>query len=200
MMQCDCNIEAVHKEQRRALVVLLIINAVMFCIELTAGIMGQSIGLISDAIDMLADALVYGAGLYAVGKATHIKNRAAYFSGIFQIILALSVLSDVIRRFLFGSEPESMLMVVFGLLALCANIWCLLIISKHRHGEIHMRASWIFSKNDVIANLGVIFGGILVYIFNSHLPDLFVGCIIALIVMQGGRTIIKDAAKENIAT
>jgi len=192
---CDCHIEIEHREQRRTLVLLLIINATMFCVEFVFGLIGQSTGLIADAVDMLADALVYGIGLYAVGKSAQIKSRAAYFSGVFQIILALGVLADVTRRFLSGSEPESMWMMGFGLLALLANVWCLLLIAKHRHGEIHMRASWIFSKNDVIANVGVILGGFLVYLFNSHLPDLLIGFAIALIVIRGGIAIINDAGK-----
>lgn len=196
MNGCDCQIELEHREQRCTLILLLIINAVMFCVEFVFGIVGQSTGLISDAVDMLADALVYGVGLYAVGKARAIKVRSAFYSGFFQIFLALGVLADVIRRFIFGSEPESVLMIGFGMLALFANVWCLLLIAKHRHGEIHMRASWIFSKNDVIANVGVILGGLLVYLLDSHLPDLLVGFAIALIVIRGGVVIIKDAMKE----
>ncbi len=194
---CDCHIEIEHQEQRRTLMLLLAINAVMFCVEFIIGMIGQSTGLIADAVDMLADALVYGVGLYAVGKAAEIKIRAAHISGVFQIILALGVLADVLRRYLFGSEPESLLMMVFGLLALGANIWCLLLIAKHRHGEIHMRASWIFSKNDVIANVGVILAGALVYWLDSHLPDLLIGFAIALIVIRGGIAIIKDASREK---
>jgi len=197
MSGCDCHIEIGHREQRRTLMLLLAINAVMFCVEFAFGVMGQSTGLISDAVDMLADALVYGAGLYAVGKSAQIKNRTAFFSGVFQIMLALGVLADVTRRFMLGSEPESIWMMGFGLLALLANVWCLLLIAKHRHGEIHMRASWIFSKNDVIANVGVILGGFLVYLFNSHLPDLLIGFAIALIVIRGGLAIIKDASTPH---
>jgi len=197
MSGCDCHIEIEHQEQRRTLMLLLAINAVMFCMEFVIGMMGQSTGLIADAVDMLADALVYGVGLYAVGKASQVKIRATHISGVFQIILALGVLVDVIRRYLFGSEPESLLMMVFGLLALGANIWCLILIAKHRHGEIHMRASWIFSKNDVIANVGVIFAGAMVYLLDSHLPDLLIGFAIALFVIRGARAIIKEASKEK---
>ena len=196
-MGCDCHIEIEQGEQRRTLILLLVINAVMFCIEFIVGLAGQSTGLISDAVDMLADALVYGVGLYAVGKSAAIKICGAHFSGVFQILLAFGVLADVVRRFLFGSEPESMLMMGFGLLALLANVWCLVLIAKHRHDEIHMRASWIFSKNDVIANVGVILGGLLVYLLDSHLPDLLIGFAIALIVIRGGMAIIKDAANEK---
>jgi cation diffusion facilitator family transporter len=196
MNRCDCHVEIAHQEQQRTLLLLLSINGAMFCIEFVFGLIGQSTGLISDAVDMFADALVYGVGLYAVGKAAHIKSKAAYFSGIFQIVLALGVLADVARRLLFGSEPESLWMIGFGLLALFANVWCLLLIAKHRHDEVHMRASWIFSKNDVIANVGVILGGILVYLLDSRLPDLLIGFAIALIVIRGGFAILRDAENK----
>jgi len=194
MSGCDCHIEIENREQRHTLILLLTINGVMFCLEFIFGLVGQSTGLISDAVDMLADPLVYGVGLYAVGKSSSIKVRGAYFSGVFQILLALGVMIDVVRRFFGGSEPESMLMLGFGLLALCANIWCLLLIAKYRHGDIQMRASWICSQNDVIANVSVILSGGLVYIFDSHLPDLLIGFMISIIVIRGGLSILAECS------
>ena len=135
--------------------------------------------------------------MYAVGKEVFVKIKAAHISGIFQIILGVTVLFDIVRRAILGSEPESLLMVVVGIVALIANIICLRLISKHRDGEIHMRASWVFSKNDVIANLGVILGGVLVYLLDSRFPDLIIGLAISIIVIRGGIHIIKDAKNEK---
>ena len=135
--------------------------------------------------------------MYAVGKEVFVKIKAAHISGIFQIILGVTVLFDIVRRAILGSEPESLLMVVVGIVALIANIICLRLISKHRDGEIHMRASWVFSKNDVIANLGVILGGVLVYLLDSRFPDLIIGLAISIIVIRGGIQLIKDAKNEK---
>ena len=66
-------------------------------------------------------------------------------------------------------------MMSIAFLALIANITCLAIISRHRTGGAHMRASWIFSTNDVIANIGVIVAGALVAWSGSALPDLIIG-------------------------
>jgi len=197
MPGCSCDIEVKNREESRVLIILLGINALMFFVEITIGIMSESTALIADSLDMLADATVYGIGLYAVGKEIFFKIKAAHISGIFQIILGITVLIDIIRRSVLGSEPESFLMIFVGILALIANIICLQLISKHKGGEVHMRASWIFSKNDVIANIGIVFGGGLVYLLDSRFPDLIIGLGISALVIHGGIHILKDANNEK---
>lgn len=198
MSDCDCSIEVESREQSRVLKTLLAINAVMFVLEVVTGILAESTGLIADSLDMLADAVVYGIGLYAVGRAASAKIRAAFVSGYFQMALALVVVLDVVRRALFGSEPEPAFMVLIGLIALAANVVCLNLIARHRDGGVHMRASWIFSKNDVIANAGVILSGGLVFVTDVRWPDLAVGIAIAWIVFRGALAIIADARREQL--
>ena len=112
--------------------------------------------------DNFADAAVYGLALYAVGHSVKMQLRAAHLAGVLQLILAVGVLIEVVRRFVFGSEPESLVMMAIAFVALIANTSCLLLIAKHREGGAHMKASWIFSANDVVINLGVITAGALV--------------------------------------
>jgi len=193
MSGCDCNIEVKNKAESRTLIILLLINAIMFVVEISVGLLAESTGLIADSMDMLADASVYAISLYAVGRSLLVKARAAHISGVMQILLGILVLIDITRRFIYGSEPESTLMITIGLLALAANTICLMFIYKHRQGEVHMRASWIFSKNDVIANIGVITSGFMVALLDSPYPDLVIGLLIAIIVIRGGLFIIKEA-------
>lgn len=193
MTGCGCEVEIKDKSERRILVALLLINGIMFGAELGVGWWAQSTALIADALDMLADAMVYGVGLYAVGKSMLVKAHAARISGGLQVLLGLLVLLDILRRMIVGSEPVSSLMMGMGVIALIANLTCLVLIARHREGEVHMRASWIFSKNDVIANLGVILAGGLVAWTGSRLPDLIIGLLVALIVIRGGILILQDA-------
>jgi len=88
-------------------------------------------------------------------------------------------------------------MISVGIIALFANVICLFLISKHKAGEVHMRASWIFSKNDVIANIGIILGGVCVYLLETRIPDLMIGMIISIIVVRGGIQIVRDAKNEK---
>ena len=170
---------------------LLAINATMFVVEIAAGWLAQSAGLIADSLDMFADAAVYGVSLYAVGKAPSVQAGAARMSGYLQLLLALGALFEVARRFVVGSEPESGVMMSVALLALVANASCMALIAKHRGGGVHMRASWIFSTNDVIANVGVIVAGALVAWTGSAFPDLIIGTAIALVVLSGAVRILR---------
>jgi|TARA_Y100000817_G_C16811220_1_gene524357 Co/Zn/Cd efflux system component len=171
--------------------ILLFINFGMFIFEIVYGFLSDSTGLIADSIDMLADSLVYAVSLYAVGKAGSIKNNAAVASGYFQMALALGCLFEVARRYFYGSEPLSTYMIGISILALTANLACLALIHKHKDGGVHMKASWIFSANDVIANIGVIIAGALVYFTGSRYPDLVIGVLISIIVLNGAIRILK---------
>lgn len=185
--------------QRRALISVLGINAAMFVAELGIGLWAQSTGLIADSLDMLADASIYGIALAAVGGSAAAQRRAARLSGWLQLGLAGLVLLDVARRLTVGSEPQSAVMMVMGLLALVANTSCVLIIAAHRGAGLHMRASWIFSLNDTLANLGVIVAGLLVALTGSPLPDLVVGSAVAILVAAGAWRILRLAPSPGSA-
>jgi len=196
MSGCGCEVEIKDASQKRVLYWLLGINATMFFVEMTVGILADSTALIADSMDMLADAVVYGIGIYAVGKSILHKAKAAQISGYFQLLLGVIILIDITRRLFLGSEPISSLMIGMGFIALSANVACLMIIRNHKNDEVHMRASWIFSANDVIANMGVIIAGVLVVWLDSRIPDLVIGCIVSIVVLRGAWMILKDAKQE----
>ena len=197
MSGCGCEVEIKDQSQRQVLYWLLGINATMFVIEMGIGLLADSTALIADSLDMLADAVVYGVALYAIGKSLLHKANAARISGFFQMALGLLIIIDIVRRSISGSEPVSGLMMAMGAVALVANVICLVIIRKQRNEEVHMRASWIFSANDVIANLGVIFAGVLVFWLDSRWPDLVIGVIVSCVVLRGAKMILEEAGNER---
>lgn len=195
-MSCDCHIEAKDEAQRKVLRTLLAINGVMFAVEIIVGLLADSSGVMADSLDMLADAAVYGIALYATGRSASLKVVAARWSGWCQIGLAAGIGLDVVRRAVSGSEPASLLMLVVSVCALGANAYCLRLLARHREGEVHLRASWIFTRSDVIANAGVIVAAWLVALTGTRWPDLLVGAAIAGVVLKGGGAILAEARKE----
>ena len=178
--------------ERKLLWQVLIINFFFFGLELTTGFISNSIGLVADSLDMLADSIVYGLALFAVGGTMTRKKNIAKSAGYFQLTLAIFGFIEVIRRFI-GTEtvPTFQTMIIISILALIGNGLCLYLLQKSKSREAHMQASMIFTSNDVIVNLGVIVAGGLVYLTNSKYPDLIVGTIVFFIVGQGAFKILK---------
>ncbi|ETJ48618.1 hypothetical protein A2I98_18640 [Pseudoalteromonas agarivorans] len=196
MSDCGCEVELKDNQQKTVLYWLLAINVSMFVFEIGFGWLSESTALIADSLDMLADAIVYAIALYAVGKSIQHKANAALVSGYFQLGLGVLILMDIARRLYGESEPHSWFMIGVGMVALVANVICLILIRKHNNDEVHMRASWIFSANDVIANLGVVIAGILVMVLKQRWPDIVIGSIISMLILRGAYRILSDAKQE----
>lgn len=179
--------------QRKLLWTVLAINFLFFIIEMTTGLISKSMGLVADSLDMLADSFVYGISLFAVGGTLTRKKRIAKLAGYFQIILAVIGFGEILRRF-FGDEkiPDFSTMIIVSIFALIANGICLYLMQKSKSkNEAHMKASMIFTSNDVIINLGVLLAGFLVHWLNSGKPDLIIGTIVFVLVIQGAMRILN---------
>lgn len=178
--------------QRRLLWTVLLINFGFFIIEMATGLFSMSMGLVADSLDMLADSIVYGLSLFAVGGTVALKKRIAKTSGYLQIILAILGFAEVIRRFIgFDNLPDFKVMIVVSLLALLGNSICLYLLQRSKSSEAHMKASMIFTSNDVMINLGVIVAALLVNWLDSNRPDLIIGTIVFVLVIQGALRILK---------
>lgn len=182
-----------NKNQRKLLWTVLFINFAFFVIEISTGLLSESLGLIADSLDMLADSFVYGISLFAVGGTLARKKRIARLAGYFQIILAVIGFVEVLRRFFNVAQlPNFSTMIVVSILALIANGTCLYLLQKSKSKEeAHMKASMIFTSNDVIINLGVVIAGLLVNWLHSNKPDLIIGTIVFVLVIQGAIRILR---------
>lgn len=183
-----------NANQKKLLWAVLAINFTFFIIEMTTGLISKSMGLVADSLDMLADSFVYAISLFAVGGTLIRKKRIAKVAGYFQITLALIGFVEVLRRF-FGVEkmPDFSTMIIVSVFALIANGICLFLLQKSKSKEAHMQASMIFTSNDVVINLGVIAAGVLVHWLDSSKPDLIIGTIVFIIVVQGAIRILNIA-------
>ncbi len=182
-----------NSNQKKLLWTVLGTNFTFFLIEMTTGIISKSMGLVADSLDMLADSFVYGISLFAVGGTLTRKKQIAKLAGYLQITLAIIGFIEVLRRF-FGDEklPDFWTMIIISIFALIANGICLYILQRSKSKEeVHMKASMIFTSNDVIINLGIIVAGLLVNWLNSSKPDLIIGTIVFVLVIQGAFRILK---------
>ncbi|MFC2177203.1 cation transporter, partial [Actinomycetota bacterium] len=181
-------------DERRALAIALAINAVFFGAEMAAGILGNSMGLVADSLDMFADASVYALSLIAVGGSAARKRRLAAGSGYMQLALAFAGLIEVTRRFVTSEMPPNVVvMIIVAALALAGNVATLLVLKRARSPEAHFQAAWIFTANDIKVNALVIAAAIVVAFTGSPAPDLLAGAVIFFIVANGARRILALA-------
>ena len=188
------NFEVGRPVQSSVLRTVLAINALFFVLEAVFGLLGRSMGLLADSLDMLADAFVYGLSLAVVQGAIQTKKRIARLSGYAQLALAALGFLEVLRRAGgSGGRPDDVTMIVVAALALAANVWTLALLTRARSAEAHMRASVVFTSNDVIINAGVIAAGVLVGLTGSGIPDLVIGAVVFIVVARGAFRILALA-------
>lgn len=169
----------------------------MFVIEVVAGVVADSMGLVADGLDMLADASVYGLALLAAGRPDRAKIRAAFAAGYLQLALAILATLKLSWAIVRGSSPEPMSMIAVSALALAVNAAAVRILYRHRHGDVHIRAAWIFSATDVQVNLLVIVAALFVLALASAIPDLVVGALICGLVFRSVWRILSDAQRTR---
>jgi len=197
MSDCGCEAPEVKTaEERRILRLALGLNAAMAVIGGLAGWIGQSTGLLADALDMLADAAAYSIALLAIGRTALFKIRAATLSGTILLVLGIGILFEVGRRVLYGADPVSEWMIGTALLSLVVNLTVLRLLAPMKSGDVHLRATWLFTRADVVANLGVILAGLLVQWLSVPYPDFVIGTLIGLYVIKEAIEILRDARSE----
>lgn len=199
MSDCGCHREAANAQERRILWIALWLNAAMAVVGGVAGWVAESTGLLADALDMLSDATAYAVGLIAIGRTSRFKANAALLSGSVLLLLGLAVLVEVGRRVLHGAAPASGWMIGTALLSLVVNVTALRLLSPLKSGEVHLRATWLFTRADVVANVGVILAGTLVLWSGSPYPDFVIGALIGLYVINEAMEILGDARSARNA-
>jgi Co/Zn/Cd efflux system component len=191
-----CEIDALRGRQSSTLKVVLAINAVMFIVELTAGLLGHSVSLVADSLDMLGDALVYGFSLYVVAQGARMKARAALFKGIIMAGFGFFVLGEAVYRMVFPQLPVVETIGVIGLLALAANGVCFYLLWRHRADDINMSSVWLCSRNDIIANTSVLFAAAGVWFTHAGWPDILVGLALAALFLRSAVHVLSEAIRE----
>jgi Co/Zn/Cd efflux system component len=191
-----CEIESLRSRQSSTLKKVLGINAVMFVVELTAGLLAGSVSLVADSLDMLGDALVYGFSLYVVARGARMKAISALLKGAIMAAFGLFVLGQAIYKIIVPQVPMFEAIGAIGLLALAANSLCLILLWRHRADDINMNSVWLCSRNDIVANVSVLFAAFGVWLTDSGWPDVLVGLALAVVFLRSALFVLRSATRE----
>lgn len=189
-------LELLKGKQATVLKVVLAINAFMFVIEFGGGVISKSSALLADSLDMFGDATVYAFSLYVLNKSQLWRARAGLLKGIIMAAFGIGILFQLVVRILTLEVPVSETMGLVGFMALFANLWCLYLLYSHRQDDINMKSTWMCSKNDIIANCGVLLASYLIAVTQSAWPDWIVGSAISLLFLSSAYEVIKASFAE----
>jgi Co/Zn/Cd efflux system component len=181
---------------RRVLWAVLAINALMFAIEIGAGLQAGSASLQADALDFLSDAANYGISLFVVGMALRYRASAALAKGVSMGLLGLWILAVAAWHAYNGTKPEAATMGVVGIAALTANAVSFALLWVYRGGDANMRSAWICTRNDVLGNLAVLLAAAGVFGTGTGWPDIVVAVIMAGLAIQGAWLVVRHAFME----
>ncbi|MBL8388025.1 MAG: cation transporter [Hydrogenophaga sp.] len=205
-MSCDCHdhctIEsngresASHPGWRRALWIALVLNALMFVVELSAGLHAGSVSLLADAVDFAGDAANYGLSLAVLGMASVWRSRAALVKGLSMTAYGVFVVAKAGWVLHLGSVPEPLTMGVVGALALAVNAGVAVLLYAYRSGDANMRSVWLCSRNDALSNIAVMLAALGVFGTGSAWPDLVVAGVMAALALSAGVTVVRHALSE----
>jgi Co/Zn/Cd efflux system component len=182
-----------HADIKRVLQIVLVINLVMFVAEFTAGVLASSTSLMADSVDMLGDALVYILSLYALQRGLRWRAGAALAKGAIIAAFGVGVFVDVVLKLFHGVIPIAGTMLLFGFIALGANLCCLALLYRYRDRDVNLSSTFECSRNDVIANTGVLIAAGGVYAFDAGWPDLVVGALIAILFFRSAIRVLRQA-------
>ena len=192
----SCAPPALVERQRNILIWVLFINAGMFVVEASAGWVAHSSALLADSLDMLGDSLVYSFSLFAISRGPRWAARSALLKGGIMALFGLFVLGEVVHKLLWPVVPVAETIGIIGVLALLANLTCLLLLTRHRSDDINMHSVWLCSRNDIIANAGVLAAGAGVALTQHGWPDIAVGLLIASLFLHSAVQVIGRALRQ----
>jgi len=197
MPDCCDHSRELARQQRRVLWAVLIANAVMFGVELTAGLRSRSLALTGDSLDMLGDALAYGTSLYVIDRSDRAQARATLFKGGLMFLSAIAIFGRALYQLWRPELPTPSVMGAIGTLALVVNIACLVVLTRHRNDNLNFQSVWLCSRNDLITNSSVILAAGLVAVFSSPWPDFVVGLLVTWVVARSAGRVLRRAWEQT---
>jgi len=196
--QCEEKFDGVSGEFKRALWLVIAINATMFGVEIAAGVLSGSKALQADALDFLGDTATYGLSLYVIGMSLRARATAALIKGISLAAMGAWVLGSTVHQLVvLDGPPQAQVMGVVGFLALAANLASVLLLRRFKDGDANVRSVWLCSRNDAIGNIAVMLAALGVWYSGTAWPDLIVAILMAGLFFWSAVQIIHQAVNER---
>lgn len=191
---------------QRPLLIALVITVTVMVAEFVGGLMANSLALLSDAGHMLADVLALLLSILAfrfsskppTNKTTfgfyRLEIFAAQINGATLVFLSLFISYEAYLRLIHPEPVKSVLMMIIAVVGLLANMAGVLVLHKSSRENLNVKAAFLHIVGDLISSVGVIVGGIVIYVTGWFVVDPILSLMIGLIILKGAYGVVKETA------
>ncbi len=186
---------AVTEGNAKKLTIALILTTTFLVIEFIAGIITQSLALLSDAAHMFTDAAALAIALAAIkiakrpadDKRTFGYQRfeilAALFNASMLFFVAMYILYEAYQRFTQPPEIQSIGMLVVASIGLIINLISMKILMSSATESLNMKGAYLEVLSDALGSVGVIIGAVIIYYTNWYWVDTIIAVAIGFWVL-----------------
>lgn len=173
-------------------------------VEVIAGLLGNSLALLTDAAHNLTDVLALGLSWYAMRKALQPANArktfgyhragilAAMVNSTTLALISLGIFHEAWQRFIHPPEVNSGILVGVGLVAFVINAVTAWLIKEGSQHDLNMRSAFIHLMGDVLSTLGAVIAGIVIFFTRWNWLDPLVSVLIGLLILWNAWGILRE--------
>ena len=182
---------------KKAVFFVAILNLLYFFVEFIVALNIRSVSLLADSIDFIEDASINFLIFFAVSLTTIKKARISILLSIIMLLPGITALWAIWQQIIHQEPPAPVELSTVAFGALIINCLCTLILMKFRNYSGSLtKAAFLSARNDALANIAIIFTGIITILYPSIWPDILVGLFIAYIRAESALVIYKNSTKE----
>ena len=182
---------------KKAVFFVAILNLLYFFVEFIVALDIRSVSLLADSIDFIEDASINFLIFFAVSLTTIKKARISILLSIIMLLPGITALWAIWQQIIHQEPPAPVELSTVAFGALIINCLCTLILMKFRNYSGSLtKAAFLSARNDALANIAIIFTGVITILYPSIWPDILVGLFIAYIRAESALVIYKNATKE----
>lgn len=172
--------------------------------EAVAGVLSNSLALLTDAAHNVTDVIALGLSWYAVRLATRPSNArktygyhragilAALVNATTLVVIALVIFYEGWQRLLAPPEVQSGILIGVGLVAFFINLGTALLVKKGSEHDLNMRAAFIHLMGDVLSTVGAVIAGVIIYFTGANWLDALVSMLIGGLILWNAWGILRE--------
>lgn len=189
----------------RRLALSLGITLVFVFVEIAAGLMSNSLALITDAAHNFTDVLALALSWWALRLTSQPANKqktfgyhragilAALVNSTTLVVIAFGIFYEAYQRFLNPPEVQADILIGVGIVAVIINLITALLVRRGAEHDLNIRSAFLHLMGDVLSTIGAVIAGIVIRFTNWNWLDSLVSVLIGMLILWSAWRIVREA-------